>query len=348
MQYRELGREGLKVSLFGLGTMTWGSQNSEADGHAQIDVALEEGVTLIDTAEMYPTTPLAAETAGDTERIIGSWLAGGKGRRERVVLATKITGSGNQTVGRNGAPITPETLRSALDGSLRRLRTDHIDLYQVHWPNRGSYHFRQTWTYAPDSQARGEETALLAILETIGAFVAEGKVRAFGLSNETAWGTATLLKLAERHGLPRVVAIQNEYSLLHRLFDTDLAELCHHEDVGLLAYSPLAAGFLTGKYQRGARPAGTRATMNDTLSGRINRYSEPAVDAYLALARAHGLDVAQMALAFAASRPFMGSVLLGATTVEQLQTDLGAADLTLTPEVMAGIAAVRREYPNTM
>lgn len=348
MEYRELGRDGLKVSLYGLGSMTWGSQNSEAEGHAQIDFALEKGVTLIDTAEMYPTTPLSAGTSGDTERIIGSWLAGGPGRREQVVLATKITGTGNQTVGRDGAPITTETLRVALEGSLRRLGTDRIDLYQLHWPNRGSYHFRQTWTYAPETQARGEAAALLAILETIGDFVREGKVRHFGLSNDTAWGTATFLNLAERHGLPRVAAIQNEYSLLHRLFDTDLAELCHHEDVGLLAYSPLAAGYLTGKYQGGARPAGTRATMNDTLSGRINRYSEPAVDAYLTLARDHGVDVAQMALAFAASRPFMGSVLLGATSMAQLETDLAAADLTLSPELVAGIAAVRRAYPNTM
>lgn len=348
MEYRTLGRDALKVSLYGLGSMTWGSQNSEAEGHAQIDYALDRGVTLIDTAEMYPTTPLSAETSGDTERIIGSWLAGGAGRRERIVLATKITGAGNRTTGRKDTRITPQTLRVALEGSLRRLGTDRIDLYQLHWPNRGSYHFRQTWTYAPEKQARGEETALLEILETVAAFVSEGKVRAFGVSNDTAWGTATFLKLAEMRGLPRVVAIQNEYSLLHRLFDTDLAELCHHEDVRLLAYSPLAAGFLTGKYQSGARPAGTRAAMNDTLSGRINRFSEPAVDAYLSLARDHGLDPAQMALAFAASRPFMGSVLLGATTMEQLATDLGAAELTLSSEVMDGIAAVRREYPNTM
>ena len=347
MQYRELGREGLKVSLFGLGTMTWGSQNTPEEAFRQIDLALDRGVTLLDTAEMYPTTPLAAETSGDTERIIGRWLAR-SGRRGEIVLATKITGTGNQTVGRGGAPITPETLRAALEGSLRRLGTDYVDLYQLHWPNRGSYHFRQSWTWQPHKQRLSADQELLAILETIGSFVAAGKVRAFGLSNESAWGTAAFLRHAAARGLPRVVAIQNEYNLLHRLFDLDLSELCHHEQVGLLAYSPLAAGFLTGKYQGGVRPAGSRGALNPNLSGRINPWSEPAVAAYLALARRHGLDPAQMALAFCASRPFMASVLVGATSIEQLSNNLDAALLTLSPEVMADIAAIRRDYPQTV
>jgi aryl-alcohol dehydrogenase-like predicted oxidoreductase len=278
MQYRALGRDGLKVSLFGLGTMTWGSQNTPEEAFRQIDYALDRGVTLLDTAEMYPTTPMSAATTGDTERIIGQWLAR-SGRRDDVILATKITGVGNQTVGRDGAPITPATLRAALEGSLQRLGTDHVDLYQLHWPNRGSYHFRQSWTFAPEAQPLSAADELLEILETISGFVAEGKVRAFGLSNESAWGTATFLRHAAARGLPRVVSIQNEYNLLHRLFDLDLAELCHHEQVGLLAYSPLAAGFLTGKYQHGARPAGSRGAINGNLGGRINAWSEPAAAA---------------------------------------------------------------------
>lgn len=348
MEQRELGRSGIRVSLYGLGTMTWGSQNTPEEAFAQIDYALERGVNLLDTAEMYPTTPLAAPTSGDTERIIGQWLAR-SGRRDSVVIATKVTGAGNRTVpGRDGAPISPKIIRVAIEGSLSRLGTDHVDLYQLHWPNRGSYHFRQSWTWEPHRQPRSEADDMLAILETVAELVAEGKVRAFGLSNESAWGTATFLRLAEAHGLPRVVSIQNEYNLLHRLFDLDLAELAHQESVGLLAFSPLAAGLLSGKYAGGARPAGSRATLNDTLSGRINQWSEPAVAAYVELARSHGLDPAQMALAFAASRPFMASVLVGATSMQQLATDLGAAELTLAPEVVDGIAAVRRRFPQTI
>ncbi len=347
MEIRRLGRSGLRVSKFCLGTMTWGSQNTAAEAHAQIDMALDRGVNFLDTAEMYPTTPLTAETSGETERIVGQWLEK-SGRRGDIVLATKITGEGNRTVGRDGAPITPETLRAALEGSLRRLRTDHVDLYQLHWPNRGSYHFRRSWTYAPSAQPRGEAARLHAILDTLGAFVAEGKVRAIGLSNDTAWGVAKFLELSEAHGLPRVASIQNEYSLMQRIFDLDLAELSHHEEVGLLAYSPLAAGLLTGKYQGGAVPAGSRVSINPTLAGRINPHSGPIVDAYVALARDHGLEPAQMALAWAAERPFMASVILGATSLDQLATDLGAAEVTLSEEVRDGVAAIHRRQPIPM
>ncbi len=344
MKTNPLGRSDLRVSRFALGTMTWGTQNTEAEGHAQIDMALDHGVSFLDTAEMYPTTPLSAATAGATERIIGTWIAR-TGRRSDITLATKIVGAGNETMGRGGAPIAPDTLRAALEGSLRRLQTDHVDLYQLHWPNRGSYHFRRNWGYAPNTQARGEADRLATILETLGAFVTEGKVRAIGLSNDTAWGTAKFLELAAARGLPRVASIQNEYSLLHRIFDLDLAELCHHEDVGLLAYSPLAAGLLTGKYEHGAVPAGSRASINPTLHGRLGPHSAPAVSAYVALARDHGLDPAQMALAWAAERPFMASVILGATTLDQLATNLGAADLILTDAVRDGIAAIHRRHP---
>ena len=346
MEKTRLGTSDLVVSRYCLGTMTWGTQNTEAEAEAQIDHALDRGINFLDTAEMYPTTPLARERAGETERIIGAWLKK-SGRRGDVVIATKITGEGSHVV-RDGAPIGPENLRIALEGSLKRLQTDVIDLYQLHWPNRGSYHFRRSWTYAPEKQPRGLDAEFLAILETLDGFVKAGKVRAIGLSNETAWGAARFLHLAETHGLPRVVAIQNEYSLMHRLFDLDLAELCHQERVGLLAYSPLAAGLLTGKYAGGARPAGSRGSINGNLGGRISEHSEPVAEAYFALARKHGLDPAQMALAFAASRPFMASVIIGATTMDQLATNIGAAGLTLPAEVMEGIAAIHRRHPIPM
>jgi aryl-alcohol dehydrogenase-like predicted oxidoreductase len=344
MKMTALGQSDLRVSRFCLGSMTWGTQNSTEEGHAQIDLALDHGVNFIDTAEMYPTTPLSAETAGETERVIGRWLAR-SGRRDAIVLATKIAGAGNRTMARGGAPIGPETLRSALEGSLERLQTDYVDLYQLHWPNRGSYHFRRNWTYDPSSQNRNQRDEIRKILETLAELIAAGKVRHIGLSNETAWGTATFLEIARAEGLPQVISIQNEYSLICRHFDTDLAELCHHEDVGLLAYSPLAAGLLSGKYSGGALPPGSRATINATLAGRRTAGSALAVDAYSALARDHGLDPAQMALAFCASRPFMASVIMGATTLEQLRTNLGAADLELSPEVMEGIGTLHRAHP---
>jgi aryl-alcohol dehydrogenase-like predicted oxidoreductase len=296
---------------------------------------------------MYPTTPLAAETNGETERIIGAWLER-SGRRADVLIATKITGAGNRTAGRDGAPIGPDNLRAALEGSLRRLGTDYVDLYQLHWPNRGSYHFRQTWAYDPSRQPPGEADRLLAILETLSDLVGEGKIRAIGLSNDTAWGAAKFLELSSRHGLPRVVSIQNEYSLLQRIFDLDLAELCHHEEVGLLAYSPLAAGLLSAKYEGGVLPPGSRATINAGLNGRIQEHSAPAVAAYVALAREHGLEPAQLALAFCAERPFGAAAILGAPSLDQLRLNLSAADVTLSPELRAGIAAIHRRHPMPM
>jgi aryl-alcohol dehydrogenase-like predicted oxidoreductase len=347
MKYNPLGRTGISVSEICLGTMTWGSQNSEQDAHDQLDYAFSQGVNFIDTAELYPTTPLSSETYGDTERFIGSWMKA-RGNRDKVVLATKVAGPGRPYI-RGGAPMSRAGILEAIDNSLSRLKTDYLDLYQLHWPNRGHYHFRNAWNYDPSKQDREKVIAeLLEIHETIGDIVKAGKVRAFGLSNDTAWGTMQMLKLAEEKGLPRVASIQNEYNLLYRAYDLDLAEVSHHEDIGLLAYSPLAAGLLTGKYLDGARPEGSRLTTNGDLGGRYQPHQEPAVRAYVALAKEYGIDPAQMALAFCLTRPFMASVIIGATTMEQVKTDIAAKDLTLSPEVLNGIRRIHRLYPAPM
>ncbi len=344
MERMTLGRTGIAVSAFCLGTMTWGNQNTEDEAHAQIDMALDHGVDFLDTAEMYPTQPVRAETVGRTEEIIGAWLAR-TGRRGDVVIATKITGAGNPHV-RAGAPITPGTLRAACEASLKRLRTDVIDLYQLHWPNRGSYHFRQNWTFNPARQDRAATQAHMAeIVEAAGRLVTEGKIRAFGVSNESAWGTAEWLRHGTRAGGPRVATIQNEYSLLCRHWDTDLAELCHHEEVTLLAFSPLAGGLLSGKYAGDVTPEGTRRALTPDLGGRITPQVFPAVAAYLGVAARHGLNPCQMALAWVRTRPVPVIPILGATSLQQLRTNLGAAELRLNAEVLDEIEAVRRDHP---
>ncbi len=344
MQTAQLGRSDLTVTRLCLGTMTWGTQNTAAEAFQQIDLALERGVNFMDTAELYPTNPVKAETLGGAEEIIGEWIARNPSRRAELLIATKICGDGSKA--RGGAAPDGKTMRDCVEASLRRLRTDVIDLYQLHWPNRGSFHFRKIWAYDPTKQERGTvEPHIVDMLETADALIKEGKIRAFGLSNETTWGLSQWLKLSERRGLPRIVSTQNEYSLLYRHFDLDLAELSHHEDVGLLAYSPLAAGVLTGKYLGGARPRPSRAIATPNLGGRLVEEQEPATAAYVDIARRHGLDPAAMALAFCLTRPFMTSVIIGATTLDQLETNLSAAELDLSREVMAEIQAVYRRYP---
>ena len=345
MKTNPLGHTGLSVSELCLGTMTWGTQTAERDAHAQMDMALERGVNFVDTAEMYPVNPVAAETVGLTEEIIGTWNAANPGRRGDYVLATKHSGEGMKHA-RDGAPITSATIPGAIEGSLRRLQTDCIDLYQFHWPNRGSYMFRQNWRYDPSGQDRAATLAHMEdALEALQRQVEKGNIRHFGLSNETAWGTTMWASVAQANGWPRPASIQNEYSLLCRLFDTDLAEVAVNEDVGLLAFSPLAAGLLTGKYQAGAVPDGSRMTLNETLGGRRTARAFAAVDAYLELAREHGMDPAQMAQAWAAGRPFMTSVIFGATTLEQLDHALDAAGLALSPELLEAIDAVHCDHP---
>lgn len=344
MRQKPLGRTGLTVSELCLGTMTWGNRNTEAEGHAQLDMAVDHGITFIDTAEMYPVQPVAPETVGRTEEIIGTWFAK-SGRRNDVVLASKITGEGQKAV-RDGAPVTPETLIRAVHDSLRRLRTDVIDIYQIHWPNRGSYHFRQHWTYDPSGQSRAETLAHMeAILETVQVLVDQGKIRHFALSNETCWGTLQWLRIAEDKGLPRVATIQNEYSLLARHFDTDLAEMSVNENIPLLAYSPLATGLLTGKYAGNVTPDNSRRSRVPDLGGRITPRVFEAVAAYMGIAATHGLDPCQMALAWLRTRPFEVFPIIGATGPDQLELALGSVDVTLSDEVMADIAAAHRAFP---
>lgn len=347
MQYTELGRTGIMVSRLCLGSMTWGTQNSEADGHAQMDLAVSEGINFIDTAELYPTNPISAETQGRTEAIIGNWFER-TGRRGEIVLASKITGKGYQWI-RGGVPLSSAEIERAVEASLRRLKTDYIDLYQLHWPNRSTYHFRGSWTYDPSDQNGDQIRAhMLDVLEAMQRLVEAGKIRAVGLSNETCWGAAEYLRIAEANGLPRAATIQNEYSLLHRLFDLDLAELVHNEEVGLLAFSPLAAGMLTGKYRNGAIPPGSRRSISEELSGRYTQTAATAVDAYCQVAERHDLEPAQMALAFCLTRPFMTAPIVGATSVDQLKTNIGALYVKLSDEVMAEIAEVHRRFPIPM
>jgi aryl-alcohol dehydrogenase-like predicted oxidoreductase len=344
MKNRKLGRTGLDVSEFCLGTMTYGTQTDEQDAHAQIDMSLDSGINFIDTAEMYPVTPLSAETQGDTERIVGSWIAA-TGRRSDIVLATKVTGKGYQHI-RGGDPISPETIEEALNNSLKSLQTDYIDLYQLHWPNRGSYMFRQNWSFDPTGQDSAEvEENMVAVLEALSTHVKAGKIRHIGLSNESTWGTMSWLSLAEKHNLPRMESVQNEYSLLCRFYDLDMAEMTQHEQSGLLAFSPLAGGMLTGKYQGNKTPTGSRRTFSEDMHGRVTPRVWSAIDTYLDIARKHSLDPVHMALAFCKSRPFTTSVIIGARNVDQLKVILAGKDIDLSEEVLGDIAAAHKAHP---
>ncbi len=344
MEYRELGRTGVKVSALTLGTMTFGEQNSEAEGHAQMDYAVERGINLFDAAEIYPIPP-KPETQGRTEEVIGTWLKARK-NRDRVLIATKVAGRSSKIdwlrdetmLSRQSA----EQINEAVDKSLRRLQTDHIDIYQLHWPDRPMRIF-EGLEYV---RLPGEAHPIHDILATLGKLVTGGKVRFIGLSNETPWGVMSFLRLAEQHGLPRPVSVQNAFNLVNRSYEVGLSEISFEEQVSLLAYSPLGQGYLTGKYEGGALPPHSRKTLFDRL-GRYEKANGPrAISAYVALAKKHGLDPAQMAIAFAVSRPFVTSVIIGATAMDQLETDIAAADLTLSDNVLEDIDQIHLDYPN--
>lgn len=340
-----LGSTGQMISELCLGTMTWGTQTPPSDAFRQMDLSLEAGINIIDTAEMYPVNPVKAETVGGSEAIIGDWNAANAGRRADYLLATKMSGQNERFV-RFHEPITGPNLRIALEGSLARLKTDYVDIYQLHWPNRGSFQFRQNWNYDPSKQNKAETLANMhEVLEEAGKLVAEGKMRHFALSNESAWGTSQWLRLAEDHGLPRVQAMQNEYSLLCRMYDTDMAEMSVNEQVTLLAFSPLACGFLTGKYQGGVVPDGSRMSLVAELGGRKTDRVFPAIDAYQGVADKHGLDLLQMSLAWLQTRPFAVSSIFGATTSAQLESILPTADMELSAEVLADIATAHKAHP---
>ncbi|MEW7007720.1 MULTISPECIES: aldo/keto reductase [unclassified Lentilitoribacter] len=347
MKMNILGRTDISVSEICLGTMTWGgNQNTEAEGHEQMDYAVEHGVNFFDTAEMYSVNPVAQHTQGNTERIVGTWFEK-SGKRDEIVLATKVMGGGVKWIRDGGIP-TRETIGEAIEASLQRMKTDYIDLYQVHWPTRGSIAFRQNWGFDATGQDKDKTIdEIHDILRGLEDAVKAGKVRAVGLSNETTWGTMQYLRLAKEHNLPRVATIQNEYSLLYRHYDLDLAEMSHHEDIGLLPYSPLATGILTGKYQNGEIPEGSRRSIEASLGGRFTARSEKATAKYLDLAKAHGLDPSQMAIAFCNSRAFVPSTIIGATKMDQLKTCIGAGGMSLSDEVLSGIDDINRHMPWT-
>ncbi len=343
MEYRKLGRTGLDISVIGLGTMTWGVQNTQADGFEQMDYALEQGINFFDTAEMYAIPP-SEDTFGATETIIGHWFAS-RENREKVILASKITGPGLPWVRDGNYRIDKKNILLALEGSLKRLQTDYIDLYQLHWPNRGSYHFGQIWNYAPKFDVLAEEENFLEVLHTLQTLVQAGKIRHIGLSNETAWGITKWLQLAAQNNLPRMASIQNEYSLICRHFEPDLSEIAIHEECGLLAWSPLSRGMLSGKYLNGAQPKGARLTIETRAEHRTHPHTEAAVKKYIALAQRYELDVCQMALAFVNEQAFVSSTLIGATNMEQLKNNINSIDLKLSTELKAEIETLRREHP---
>ena len=344
MKTLPLGRSGIEVKDWCLGTMTFGNQTPQDDAHRQIDMSLDVDLNFVDTAEMYPVNPIRAETVGRSEEVIGNWCAK-TGRRDELVIATKVSGDNPGWV-RGGEGYSGAMLRDAVEGSLRRLQTDVIDLYQMHWPMRGSYMFRQNWTYDPSGQDRQQTMDHMHdVLSALGELVKDGKIRAIGMSNESAWGMTKWVDMAEEHGLPRMASVQNEYSLLCRLYDTDMAEMAVNEDVTLLSFSPLACGLLTGKYQGGAVPEGSRMSIGPGLGGRMTPRTLDVTQAYLDLAKKHGLDPVHMSMAWQRSRPFPISAIFGTTTSAQLAHILEGRDLELSAELCSEIDQLHRAQP---
>ena len=343
MQYQTLPQLNEQVSKICLGTMTWGQQNTEQDAHAQMDMALSEGVNFWDTAEMYPSPP-DKDKQGDTERFIGSWFSKNK-QRDKVILASKMS---PMSFLRNGETrYNAKHISAALDDNLTRLQTDYIDIYQLHWPERQANFFGQRG-YDNDMAAQPLDD-LTPFLETIQALnneIKKGRIRAYGLSNDTPWGVMRYLWEADKNNLIAPITIQNPYSLLNRLYEVGLAEISHREDIGLLAYSPLGFGVLSGKYMDGKRPAGARLTKYDRYERYINEQAQWATTQYAKIAADNGLDMAQMALAFVNSRPFVTSNIIGATNLEQLKSNIDSINLTLSSEVLDAIETVQMQQPN--
>ena len=333
--------DGKEVSKICLGTMTWGQQNTEAEAHEQISYALDRGINMLDAAEMYPVPP-RAETQGRTEEYIGTWFKK-TGLRDKYILATKAAGPNPEFHYLRGGPrFTREQLMEAVDGSLRRLQTDCIDLYQLHWPDRYTNFFGQRGYFHREQP----ETPIDETLRALQELVVAGKIKTIGLSNETPWGTLKFLELADREGLPRVESIQNPYGLLNRTYEIAMAEVSHREDLGLLAYSPLGMGLLTGKYRHGAKPEGSRMAVFERFTRYDGAETLEATEQYLQLADEHGLNPTHMALAFVNTRPFVLSNIIGATTMEQLKMNIDSLDVNLSKDVLKGIEAIQQRLPN--
>jgi aryl-alcohol dehydrogenase-like predicted oxidoreductase len=347
MKYKQLGSSGVNVSEVCLGTMTWGQQNSQQDANLQLEFALEKGINFVDTAEMYSVPP-KAETQGSTEKIIGNWINANPGKREQVFLASKITGNGVSWI-RDGSDISRDTIKQAVDNSLQRLQTDYIDLYQLHWPNRTSPHFAKHWPgmVLPGQIDKAEQEAgMLDILQGLDDCVKAGKIRHCGLSNETPWGISEYLRLSAAHNLPRMVSIQNEFSLLHLKDSPYLIESCVLSDVAFLPWSPLAGGALSGKYRNGARPENCRWTMTQRKGiFRDTTSTAKAIEAFYKVANKHGLSLAQLSLAWVYQCDGVTSTIIGATSMEQLQENLAAYELELSEELIAEVGQVIRQFP---
>lgn len=340
MQTRKLGRTDIDVSLICLGTMTWGEQNTEQEAFEQLDYATSEGVNFIDAAEMYPVPP-RAETQGLTEAYLGNWLAQ-RGRRDDLVIASKVTGPGDGVNHlRNGPRLTRAHIIEACEASLKRLKTDYIDLYQVHWPDRNANFFGKLG-YQHDTKEKS--TPIEETLEALNELVKAGKVRHIGISNETPWGAMEYLRLATEKGWPRIASVQNPYSLLNRSFEVGMAEIAHREQTGLLAYSPLAFGTLSGKYMGGKWPEKARLTLYERFSRYTNERGVDATRAYTELAWQNSLSPAQMALAYVNSRSFLTSNIIGATSMEQLRENLGSINVNLSEDTLGAIEAIHQEF----
>lgn len=340
MNYSLLGHSSLKVSKICLGTMTFGEQNTEAQAHEQLNYALAQGVNFIDTAEMYPVPP-RAETQGQTERFVGTWLNKRK-CRSQVILASKVAGPGMMEYLRGGVELTHPQMEQALHDSLQRLQTDYLDLYQVHWPARNTNFFgRLGYVHKEENPIPIAET-----LEALARFVQSGKVRYIGISNETPWGTTQYLQLAAENNWPRIISVQNPYGLLNRTYEVGLAEISHQENVGLLAYSPLGFGVLSGKYLHSAKPEGARLTLYENYNRYSSKQAGLATERYVAIAQQHQLSPAQMSLAYVNTRPFVAANIIGATSLEQLKENIESVDVKLTDEVIEQIEAVHKVFPN--
>jgi len=343
MKYSKLGLTEIKVSKICLGTMTWGEQNTPDQAFKQLDTAVEMGINFIDTAELYPIPP-KSQTQGATEDIIGDWMQQRK-NRDQLVIATKVCGPGNWIKyfrhGKNR--LDRENIETAVNDSLKRLKSDYIDLYQLHWPDRSTNYFGELgFVPKPDDRS-------IPVEETLGVLndlVKTGKIRQIGISNETPWGTMRYLQIAEQRDQTRLVSIQNPYNVLNRTFEIGLAEIAYRENIGLLAYSPLGFGVLSGKYLNGQKPEGARLTLFQEYSRYTKGNGVKATELYVQLARDHGLDPAQMALAFVNSRPFVASTIIGATTMDQLKADIASVDVELSETVLEGIDEIYQQYPN--